>query len=393
MPRETQHGYLSGVLQRGVRIVRASDPNRRTPFRLDQNRGAPVSPVAPWEVETFSNAPEKEFHVLEVRPAPSREIQSSASNPSLPSSDTANASQKLDAGQIETGPSTHSIETNPSSPPPSGSVRGNFPSQPVPAQQTTRAAAESSQQISGAAEPAFGKASTVDRPPQVVEPIARQGAARAERSGAFESLGEKRQEAMSSESKGPPSFRIRDGFLPPRSLLHERTIESANLEANVFTRAAEVNSSVKSQPGPSCEPLSVQFGKSQQAAAAKQRARDESSVPRTNSQNLVAESREARPKKDATSHESVLAPPAEDLGQVFVQPISVPRFAEAGASQRAVNANPISPEAPKLTINRLDIQIIDQTPQPSIVAPTRQVARSDGGENIDRYQLGHIHLI
>lgn len=52
-------------------------------------------------------------------------------------------------------------------------------------------------------------------------------------------------------------------------------------------------------------------------------------------------------------------------------------------------------ESPKLTINRLDVQIVNQSvppmaPPPPLPAPAPQ---PDGGNNLERYHLGHLDLI
>lgn len=54
--------------------------------------------------------------------------------------------------------------------------------------------------------------------------------------------------------------------------------------------------------------------------------------------------------------------------------------------------------APKLTINRLDIQIVGQSPAPTVTPPAPQSPRasgppSDHWERLERYQLGHLQLI
>lgn len=399
MSRETQRGYLSSILQRGARTVRALDQDRRASLRPNQNRVSVVSPVVPLEIETFSNSPRSESHVLDMKQMPSGEIQSNAANPSLQSGDTPIAVQKPDAGHAEFDSQTRSIETNPSLPNPARSVRNDFPNEPLPAEQIIRAVTESSQ-ISAVAGQAIVKASTVDRHGQVIQPTTRPNEASNVLGGAIESLGEKKHEDNSnwtepSESKGPPSFRIRDGYVRAREIPGEETNFSASFEASAVTHAAESNTPVKSQSGLSHRQVPDQFsaGTSQQTTSALPRVIAESFPPRKDSPSVGATTRETPAKKDATSPESTFRPRAENLRNI-VQPLSVPRFAEAGASQRATSANSISPDAsPKLTINRLDIQIIDQTPQPTIIAPMPLVARPDEAESIDRYQLGHIHLI
>lgn len=71
-----------------------------------------------------------------------------------------------------------------------------------------------------------------------------------------------------------------------------------------------------------------------------------------------------------------------------------PRLPEAVLSQNPRNANQSQREpSPKLTINRLDIQIVDQTPVAPTFVSVRAVMRQESVGNIERYQLGHIDLI
>lgn len=386
MPRVIQRGYLSGVLQRGAYIVRALPSDRRAPFGSDRGRAAAsVGPIVPLEIETFRKSPGKESQDLDPKLTPSEDVQSEAASSTIPVSDVATSSQKLDAGDTEPGSPRRSIETRPVSP------------EPPPAPQATRASGESSDQVSGVAEPAMPKELNRVGGARVFEPAAPQN----ESPRGIESLREESREVKStptksSEPKGVLSFRIRDGYLRAQEILREGTKDSMSFEASGDTRAIESNSSVKSHSGLSGPQVFEQFSAnaSPQINSAQQRTRDEPASLRSNSSSVVAGSGEVPPGKIAARRDSAVKPRAENLTEALMQSMSVPRSAEAGVSQQPARANSISPDlSPKLTINRLDIQIIDQTPQPAIIIPTGPATQPDGAENIERYQLGHIHLI
>jgi hypothetical protein len=156
-------------------------------------------------------------------------------------------------------------------------------------------------------------------------------------------------------------------------LMREATSSPTDFEVSAITAPEESNSSIKSQQGSSDQQVFHQLAASTspQATAAERTDITEALSPKTNPSNIFAEP-----------------------GKVFVQPTTVPRLDETAFSQRPANAKPTPRDAsPRLTIHRLDIQIVDQAPLPPIVAPVLPVAQPDSAENFERYQLGHIHLI
>jgi hypothetical protein len=88
---------------------------------------------------------------------------------------------------------------------------------------------------------------------------------------------------------------------------------------------------------------------------------------------------------------------AQTRAEVFVAYAANPAQSE-GRSSRGASDNQNQPpheESPKLTINRLDVQIINQSPGPALLPPRppAPAQQQDTLDALDRYQLGHLNLI
>jgi hypothetical protein len=89
--------------------------------------------------------------------------------------------------------------------------------------------------------------------------------------------------------------------------------------------------------------------------------------------------------------EHVVAGPREQ--SLIWSPSPAPRdeFSEGATRQQSPSPRQ---ESPRLTINRLDVQIVNQS-VPTVVQlpPPAPVPQLDGWENLERFQLGHLDLI
>ena len=366
MPKETQRGYLSGVLQRGARIVGAANRTKRRPsFSLDSGRAFSSTP--PLEIETLSSSPANKY-----RPAVTD--NSSQLQP-------AGATQKTEGGSTPT-------ESAPSAPEPDSSVtaiaRPVERSPQIPAGEQTIGTTSLANQSLHPAEPIA---------PKKVTPTAIVGEAQ------FPSATIEAKTpggTASSEPKITPSLRVRDRYPDVRrASLPESEIDQADFDLGSPSHLDEAITSKTLSPGPSRQPDTGQssFGAPSEIPKAEPKRAAELTAPQNNSANVSAAHRQARAEAILTDDPSGLAlPRAERATEVLGQP--TPQLTESIFSQRPPYGNPASrAPAPRLMINRLDIQIVDQTPPQQLVAPMRQAPQPDGAENIERYQLGHIDLI
>lgn len=84
--------------------------------------------------------------------------------------------------------------------------------------------------------------------------------------------------------------------------------------------------------------------------------------------------------------------PGQREQSVIWSPSPAPRDDFSGGRQQSPPTP--RPESPKLTINQLDVQIVNQSVPPVVQRPPPAPApQLDGWENLERYHLGHLDLI
>jgi hypothetical protein len=380
MPHDSHGGYLSGILQRGARNL-----SPRTPAN-------PERPAVPGPAPFFD--------------ALSGELHSEIETLQEPA-DSQNPSGGEPAGELLERPSQFLSRES----------EWQQPADPAPDPPDSRQASASNERaVFSSAQPARRAASTLAPIGADVEPAERsqwgERLPRLVRSNVDEEPGNSINQAVRDTRRGGDQQAVAEATSRVESAATPSTQLAASVSAASLRKAkpAEVVSSLDEQPSKR-KPM-----ESRDAAGA-------TALVQSYQGSQVVLLQALRPAQDSSTPDVVpvvnrernqLAPlvasgvePIEQGREVVVENTATlqrerpvirssspsPRDEFPGRASRQQSPASPQPNSPKLTINRLDVQIVNQS-MPSVAQlPPAPAAQLDGCDNLERYHLGHPDLI
>lgn len=364
MANDSQRGYLSGILQRGARTPSPTAPPN------------PVRPFMPSPVP-FLDRISSDLHAIETFLEPTHPQKSSGSE--------AVAEQPNRPTQVLSQEAERQPTTNP--PPDSPNWR--------------QAAASDNRAVFSSPPPASADALPVLSPVNADL----KSTERNEWGDRLPRLiGANDDEVRGNSINAAGRTNNRNG--DQRTLAEAASRVDSSVSQN--TQTASTLQAASHQEASVTEALNLRDGQSPKLKRIESRDAEVTSLRVQNSQTSQVELLQSLGESNQPAELLALrAEPSEQSREVVVEqvaagqrdqsviwsPAPAPRDGFSGGAARQQSPFPRA-EAPKLTINRLDVQIVNHS-VPSVVqlpipAPVPQL---DGWENLERYHLGHLDLI